>query len=241
MWQGGNQWAAWASYLSFFRHVAELPLDYSAWNHWEMLAEHSGPRIMHSDFCIISDRPARLLVDSENRPHCQDGPFCQWRDGSALYAVHGVFTPAWIIERPDLVTAQKIDEEPNAEIRRVMVDQMGVERFLREGNARKLHTDPCGVLWTRPVKDDEPLMSIELLNSTPETDGQMTRDEALLRFDKRTPVAHDGMMIPLCQAPESLRFKSYFLRVDPKVRTAKEAVAWTFDMKPQDYNLAFQS
>ncbi|MBI1807932.1 MAG: hypothetical protein HYR76_12880, partial [Ignavibacteria bacterium] len=31
-------------------------------------------------------------------------------------------------------------------------------------------------------------------------------------------------------------YKSYFLRVPPTITTAREAVAWTFDMKPEEYS-----
>jgi hypothetical protein len=36
-------------------------------------------------------------------------------------------------------------------------------------------------------------------------------------------------------------FKDYFLRVPPTVVTAHAAVAWTFDMTPEQYNLAQQT
>jgi len=107
--QGGNQWATWESFISFFRHIAELDLDYSKWDHWEKAAMHSGPRIMHKDFCIVSDRPETLLVDDDQRPHCDTGPFCRWRDGTAIYALHGVFVPAWVIETPkDQIDPKKV-------------------------------------------------------------------------------------------------------------------------------------
>ena len=102
--QGGNQWPGWDSYLSFFKDVAGLNLpQYAAYQHWQDLAEHAGPRIMHPDFCMISDRPSVLCVDDQKRPHCEDGPFCEWRDGSALYAWHGTHIPAnWVIHRESI-------------------------------------------------------------------------------------------------------------------------------------------
>ena len=103
MWQGGNQWSAWDSFLTFFQDVAQLPIDYSKYNHWRVLSEHSGPRIMHPDFCMICDRPELLTVDEANRPHGESGPFCRWRDGSALYMWHGTPIPAdWIENRAAL-------------------------------------------------------------------------------------------------------------------------------------------
>jgi hypothetical protein len=115
MWQGGSQWSGYDSYLSFFQDVAKLPIDYSAYRHWRTLAERSGPRIVHPDFCMISDRPELLTVDAQNRPHAEKGPFCRWRDGTELYSWHGVRVPAeWIIHGANPAEVIKQD---NVELR----------------------------------------------------------------------------------------------------------------------------
>jgi hypothetical protein len=51
--------------------------------------------------------------------------------------------------------------------------------------------------------NDEPIVIVKVLNSTPEADGST---------------------------------KNYFLRVPPEIRTAKEAVAWTFGMSGEEYS-----
>ena len=85
-----------------------------------------GPRLYHADFCMVSDRPERLTFDDQDRAHSPDGPFCRWRDGFSLYAVHGVEVAPRIVERPETLTLAEIDAERNAEVRRVMI-----ERFRR--------------------------------------------------------------------------------------------------------------
>jgi hypothetical protein len=117
MWQGGNQWSAFDTYLTFFRYIAKFDLDYSKYDHWEKLALHSGPRIVHKDFCIISDRPEIIKVDEDHRPHCEDGPFCRWRDGSAIYAWHGTYVPAKWIECRDEIDPMEILRETDVEKR----------------------------------------------------------------------------------------------------------------------------
>ena len=186
MWQGGNQWSGYDSFLSFFEEVAALPLDYSRYRHWRVLAERSGPRIMHPEFCMISDRPTRLLVDAQNRPHCDDGPFCRWRDGSALYAIHGVRVPAWLIERPGLLTLAAIRQEENAEVKRVMIERYGVARYVADRGGRVIDQCPddhpiVGLRGARLIEMrhdgmyERPLAVIELVNSTPEPDGTSKR------------------------------------------------------------------
>ena len=191
MWQGGNHWSGNAAYLSFFRHVARLPIDWAPWGAWETLAIHSGPRIVHRDFCMISDRPERLLVDAENRPHCDDGPFCRWRDGSALYAVHGVRVPWWIVEHPERLTVARIDKEANAEVRRVMIDRYGVARFLADAGAIVVDAGPFGRLLRRDIDGDEPIVVVDVENATPEPDG--TRKRYLLRVPPDTRTAREGV------------------------------------------------
>lgn len=171
MWNGGNQWSGWVSFLSFFRHVAALPLDYSKWAHYESAAAHAGPRVMHREFCIVSDRPVVLTVDAENRPHNETGPFCLWRDGSALYSWHGIRVPAWIIEHPERITAAHITAEPNAEVRRAMVERMGVDRYIADLGALPVDASDYGRLYRIEQPDDEPMVLVRLINSTPEPDG----------------------------------------------------------------------
>lgn len=146
-WNGGNQYSAWCSYLSFFRHVAKLDIDYSKWQHYETAALHSGPRMMHEKFCIVSDRPEVLIVNDDNQPHNEEGPFCRWRDGVALYAVEGHYIPAWVIEHKERITVEDIKCESNAETRRIMMRYFGEGRYLAETNARVLDADtsPTGI------------------------------------------------------------------------------------------------
>jgi hypothetical protein len=172
MQSGGNQSSGFISFLSFFRHVAKLNLDYSRFEHLEKLTEHSGPRYMHKDFCIISDRPEVLLVDEQNRPHCDNGPFCRWRDGTALYAVHGTRVPWWVIEKPELLTVDVIAKEGNAEVRRVMIDRYGTQKYLEDSKATEVSRGRGdSILYRKEVPDDEPICMIRLINSTKEPDG----------------------------------------------------------------------
>ena len=142
MWQGGNQWSYWDSFLTFFQDVAQLPLDYSAYSHWRALSEHSGPRIMHPDFCMISDRPEFLTVDAANRPHGEDGPFCRWRDGSALYSWHGTRIPALWIENRKTIDPKEILQCREVEQRAAGMACIGWARALEVLDYKLIDSDP---------------------------------------------------------------------------------------------------
>jgi hypothetical protein len=144
MYQGGNFWSGWSAYLSFFRHVAKLDLPiYEKFKHWEAASIHGGYRIMHKEFCIISDRPEILTVDAQNRPHNADGPFCRWRDGSRLYSWHDIRIPAWCIEEKHKITKETILAESNTEIRRVMCEIIGWQKVMKLFNGTTIHSDEC--------------------------------------------------------------------------------------------------
>lgn len=188
MWNGGNQWSGWVSYLSFFRHVAKLDIDYSNWDCYEKLAEMSGPRVVHEKFCIISDRPTVLTVNAQNRPHNESGPFCKWSDGAALYSINGVRVPAYVVDNPKKLTVDIIESETNLEVRRVMIDAYGREKFILDSKSQVVHTDDYGVLYRKELAGDEPLMMVKVVNSTPEPDGSFK--DYFIRCD---PNAYGGL------------------------------------------------
>ncbi len=97
---------------------------------------------------------------------------------------------------------QRIDAESNAEVRRVMIDRYGTERYIVDGGATEVSRDRCGILYRKALAGDEAIVMVKVRNSTPEPDGSV---------------------------------KDYWLRVPPDVKTAREAVAWTFGVPAEEY------
>jgi hypothetical protein len=110
--------------------------------------------------------------------------------------------PADLIGQLDRLTVERIHAEQNAELRRVLTERYGLDRYLRDAGATRVGADETGVLWRLPIDGDEPLVMVEVTNSTPELDGSSRR---------------------------------YWLRVPPDIRSAREAVAWTFGVAPDEY------
>lgn len=92
MQQGGNHWGQYDCFLSSMRDVLGLTgLDcWEKYEPWEQAAIHGSWRIMHPEFCMVSDFPEVLLKDEQNRPHCDSGPSHRWRDGFEIYHLDGV-------------------------------------------------------------------------------------------------------------------------------------------------------
>lgn len=123
---------------------------------------------------VLAERPARARWDAAGRLHADGAPAVRYPDGFAVWAWHGVRVPRLVIERPQRLTVGSILQEPDVEARRVMVERYGTGRFLRGGGAIREHVDDWGTLWRLELAGEEPLVMVEVINSTPEPDGSFT-------------------------------------------------------------------
>ncbi|TXH53766.1 MAG: hypothetical protein E6Q97_12355 [Desulfurellales bacterium] len=173
------------------------------------------------DTLIISERPNRNEINTEPREnqrgtqerfvwHAEDGPAHGWPDGEGAFYVMGVRVPRQVVMEPETLDPQQIIRHENQEVRRVMIDRYGAQNLFERLTSKVIHEDETGRLRRIevPGDDEEPIVVVEVLNSTPEPDGTI---------------------------------KTYYLRVPPTTRRAKEGVAWTFGVDEAHYELEFQS
>ncbi|MBU2670872.1 hypothetical protein KOI35_45960 [Actinoplanes bogorensis] len=172
------------------------------------VARHSGWWWAGSQFAILTERPTSLSRDNVGRLHRGDGPAMAYPDGYALWAWRGMPIPTALAAELPTLTADRITAETNAELRRVMLEHFGYDRYLRGAGARALHQDETGTLWHLPLPGDEPLVMVEVVNATPEPDGTS---------------------------------RIYWLRVPPTTTTAREGVAWTFNLTADEYHPQIQT
>jgi len=92
-------------------------------------------------------------------------------DIERLYFWHGVLVPAFVVVRPDLITLDHIRQEENAEVRRVMTERYGYERYLTDVGAQREQADDYGELFRIQREGDTDLVMVRVVNSTPEPDG----------------------------------------------------------------------
>lgn len=140
---------------------------------------------------ILSERPSELHRDEPGRLHRGDGPALAYPDGFALHAWRGMPIPPDFVSSLTDLTAARISSEANAELRRVMLEIFGYDRYLAETGARPLHRDETGVLWSIDLPGDEPVVMVEVVNSTPEPDG--THRTYYLRVPPGTRTARAGV------------------------------------------------
>ena len=114
--------------------------------------------------------------------------------------------PAWLVNDPGAITPEIINQEPNLEVRRCMIERIGAQTYLAASHAQCIHRDDTGALWQQILGSRDQHVDtvhfVEVVNGTREPDGSNKR---------------------------------YHLQVPPWVRTAREAVAWTYGLSEKDY------
>ncbi|WP_413755538.1 DUF6745 domain-containing protein [Streptomyces sp. MMBL 11-3] len=166
------------------------------------VARHAGWWWPYEKVAVLSERPVALHRDEAGRLDRGDGPALAYADGFELYAWRGMPVPRDFLDELTTLTPERIRDEENAELRRVMLEHYGYDRYLEESGAVPVGRDEAGVLWRVRLDGDEDVVMVEVVNSTPEPDGT---------------------------------HRTYWLRVPPSTRTAREGVAWTFGLGAEAY------
>jgi hypothetical protein len=200
----GQHEAGWVSWIDTFRRFGLKCCDRAGG--LIKVAQCAGWWWPMRGVVILTERPAELHRDEEGRLHADSGPAVRYPDGWSIWAIHGVRVTQHIVERPETLTVEQIRDEPNVEVRRVMLERFGAERFMTQAGGKMVAQDDWGKLWRLPDAPDEPqgkpMVLIEMVNSTPEPDDT---------------------------------FHTYFERVPPHLKTPLAALAWQAGMTKDQY------
>ncbi|MFM9441419.1 DUF6745 domain-containing protein [Streptomyces acidiscabies] len=175
-----------APWLAAFANGSEGPLDGLA-----EVCRSAGWWWAFEKVAVICERPTELHRDEAGRLDRGDGPALAFPDGFALCAWRGMPVPPDFLDELRTLVPQRIQAEENAELRRVMLEFYGYERYLADSGAQPVHRDGTGVLWRIEMGIDEPVVMVEVVNSTPEPDG--SRNVYWLRVPPRTRTAREGV------------------------------------------------
>lgn len=141
--------------------------------------------------CFVCDNDRKVSVDDRGRAHSDAGPAVEFPDGYELFAWHGTIVEQDIIEHPESITIKRIDSERNAEVRRVLIERYGAEKYIKDSDAYLRDADYCGNLYSKALPGDEPLVMVEVTNSTAEPDGTLKR--YFLRVPPETTTAREAV------------------------------------------------
>ena len=158
--------AGWISFYEFFKQIRILKnekfdkyVDFVSAGAWDCVS--------FQDVAIVCTRPTKVIRDARGFLHNTKGAAVEWGDGYKNYFCHGARLEAWMIEAPEKITAELALKEANSEVRRAIIEIMGLDKFLHQANPKILDKDKDAVGMPRQLmqidlKEDEPLVAVEV-------------------------------------------------------------------------------
>jgi len=217
--QMDTRWLAYYRFGSIVGRVQESLLN--RLGILERIAASCGYWFPRDGVCIVSDRfasvhwnNARSSVGFPTHLHHGTKQAVSFRDGWGLYYWHGLRIPPsheWLFTNRAKLSVAKIEKEPNAELRRVMLEIYGFERYLAEREARVIASDE---LHGQPRKlyevnvGGEPVRIVEVVNGSLEPDGTRRKFHlGAARDSNRQPpnTPHESIANSYGIAPEHYR------------------------------------
>lgn len=141
--------SGWVAYYDFFERIGVVDnedfrkfREFMKCGVWDV--------IVFDDLAITCNGPSAVSLDGEGRPwserrmHSIEGPAIQWRDGYKQYYVAGVHMDGDLIENPGKITKERIFGERNVEVRKALIDIVGMNQFMSMTNATELDKDTDG-------------------------------------------------------------------------------------------------
>lgn len=182
--------------------------------HYELLLHGVLAVYIQENVAVCLLKPKIKWLD-RRQIHCADGPAIIWASGEKEYYWRGLKVPPYFITRRHKLSLDNMMKIRNAEYRRVMMEIIGPERIVESDNVEKVQEDSFGELYSL------------FFHGTPSTDWRDTS----ARFVR---------VVNGTRNPDGSE-KHYFLWVPDSMRSAHEAVAWTYGMTKEEYNPAIRT
>jgi len=152
--------------------------------------------------CVVCEPFQSIQAEPWSQLERFGGPSAVYASGEEVYHWQGVRVPKLVVRKPEQITVEMIDTEPNTEVRRIMLERYGWARYVVDSGGEIIDRSTFGTLYRKAVDGRSTLAVVRVRNSTPEPDGS---------------------------------HRYYQLLVPPHIRTARQAVAWTFGLREEDY------
>ena len=174
---------------------------------------------------FLIDRPEEIHFEASTNErgmrrvvfHNETGPAIRWRDGQCSWQYQGIIVPEKAIMEPGGITAKEVLAEPNAEIRRIMLIRMGLDKFVKDAGGKVLDTK------IQPI----PVATWKRMKLKPRAEPVLNE---LLHLQIGNGFEHRVIRVV---DPSTLR--EYILGVPTTVNTVDEALGWTFEMSAVEY------
>lgn len=150
-------------------------------------------------------------------------------DVENLYFWHGVLVPAFVVVDPEWITMEHVRKEENAEVRRVMIERMGWDKFCSEAKLKVIHRDEMKANFpSLPVSETvhADMRAVTSYRKGKEV-AELLESEEFKDFDDRP--------LKFVRVTDPSTGERYVLRVWPENQRAYEAIGQTFGMSEVEY------
>lgn len=135
---GGAWWISYVAWATYVRDVLSVDVPIGPREDTDTSCGWWWP---HTEFTVVTDRPAFLHRDTNGQLHSQTGPAISWRNGKGMYFWHGVRVPGEWIEATDKMDPMIALNHPNIELRRCAAEIMGWIKVLGHLDPKTINTD----------------------------------------------------------------------------------------------------
>jgi len=87
----------------------------------------------------MCQRPSAIHME-DGELHNETGPAMAWED-TKIYSIHGHTVPERVVMNPETITLEDIDKEADAEVKRIMMERYGMERYVVDSGAKIIDSD----------------------------------------------------------------------------------------------------
>lgn len=232
----GNHDAFWLGYYEYFRTFHPLPEIMKETDKLRGLlqyARQAGWFLFFDKLALICERPIINLDEQLNYSNTT-GPAISFVDGWEYFCVHNIEISRDIILGNVELTPDLIESESNQEVKRILMELYGFEKYLENTGAELIDTSvfkSAGAdgevkkreawLYKKEIKNDEPLLFVKVINSSPEPDGTF----------KSYTIQVSPRCEPMIDGPNG-----QVILGEPQKLTAKNAIASTFGLTGEEYN-----
>lgn len=203
----------WPRKYSYVRDRADVLYDF-------LVNEVGMTRFTFGEDLLSFRNISKITNDTQNRPHSVGTkPAVVMNNGKEFFAHHGVEVPQhWLVTGP---TLQEVKDQSNLEMRRTAHELYkknekvsGLAAYLRDAGCKLLDADQrFGYLYSLTERHKSWWRPVEL-----------------------------RMVLVTNRAPElDGSYRQYALKVPVTCATAHQAVAWTFNMSPEEYDPQMES
>ena len=155
--------------------------------------------------------PKYIRLDARKRLHSIEAPAIEWEDGYGLHYLEDIFFRKDKFDNIPKMSAKKILSEKNSEIKRILIEMVGWEKFFKELPHQLIDEDKCPsglprklvqIKIERNMMVDWQIRLLKMTNGTVEPDGKRRE------FVEQVPLT---------------------------IKTCKEAVAWQLGLPTELY------